>query len=142
MNTSLNATRVPLICALGALAAWTLKSVAIGVAGGLGKSPYEDPLFLTGLACSVGSVVTLGLLLTTGRRLAVRIGACLLGVGAVFALTIAVDAAAHAVTASDHWTLTEVNLWVLSLALVTVTWWTGRGRRSASGRRVLVEDLA
>jgi hypothetical protein len=126
----MNTSRIPLTCALGALTAWTLKAVAIGIAGGLGRSPLEDPLFLTGLALALASVVSLGLLLTVGRHPAVRAGGVVLGVIAVFAVTVAVDAAAHAFTTSDHWVLTEVNLWVLALLLLAAT---------ASSRRPEVE---
>jgi hypothetical protein len=117
----MDTSRIPLVCAVGATVAWTLKAVAIGTAGGLGRSPYEDPLFLVGLGFAFAGVVSLVLLATSGRRAVVRAGAVLLGILAVFGLTIAVDATAHAVTSSEHWTLTEVNLWILALLLLGLT---------------------
>ncbi len=55
----MNLTRSAYVAALATVALWTAKAIAIAVAGGLGKSPLESPLFLLGLlACVVATVLT------------------------------------------------------------------------------------
>jgi hypothetical protein len=45
---------------LAAVAAWGIKAVAIGVAGGLEKSPFEGPLFRIGLLALVVAFAAAG----------------------------------------------------------------------------------
>lgn len=114
--------RIALWAAVAAAAAWTAKSVAIGLAGGLGKSPLEAPLFFAGLVSFVVAVVALGIALAPGVRTRLRV---LAGVGAFVAgllLTISVDAtvgAFHANGVERHWVWTEFNLWVSALVALT-----------------------
>ncbi len=115
--------RIALWAAIAAATSWTAKSVAIGVAGGLDKSPLEAPLFFVGLTCFVAAVVALGVAVTSGARTWMRIAA---GVGAFvvgIAFTLLVDAGVGAFAASGadrHWVWTEFNLWVVALvALAT-----------------------
>jgi hypothetical protein len=122
--------RIALWFALAAAAAWTAKSVAIGLAGGLDKSPLEAPLFITGLVTFVVAVVALGVAATPGVRTSLRI---LAGVGAFvvgFASTLALDAAVgafHASGAERHWVWTEFNLWVAALAALVIAVVLNRG---------------
>lgn len=114
--------RIALWAAAAAAAAWTAKSLAIGLAGGLGKSPLESPLFFAGLVSFVVAVVALGIALAPGVGTRLRV---LAGVGAFVAgllLTISVDAtvgAFHANGVERHWVWTEFNLWVSALVALT-----------------------
>ena len=115
--------RIALWAALAAAACWSAKSVAIGVAGGLDKSPLEGPLFIAGLVSFVVAVVALGVALTPRVRTSMRV---LAGVGAFvvgLALTLATDAvvgAFHASGVERHWVWTEFNLWVAALVALTI----------------------
>ena len=119
----MNSRRIALWAAIAAATAWTAKSVAIGVAGGLDKSPLEAPLFFLGLISFVVAAVTLGIALTTSRRTWTRIAA---GVGAFvvgFAFTLVVDAGVGAIASSGadrHWVWTELNLWVVALVALAL----------------------
>lgn len=129
----MNSRRIALGAALAAAASWTFKSVAIGVAGGLDKSPLEAPLFLIGLASFVVAVVALGVAATHGSRTWLRV---LAGVGAFVAglsATLLVDAAVgafHAAGAERHWVWSEFNLWVAAVAAVGVAVALNRSRRA------------
>lgn len=129
----MNSRRIALGAALAAAASWTFKSVAIGVAGGLDKSPLEAPLFLIGLAFFVVAVVALGVAATHGSRTWLRV---LAGVGAFVAglsATLLVDAAVgafHAAGAERHWVWSEFNLWVAAVAAVGVAVALNRSRRA------------
>jgi hypothetical protein len=132
----MNSRRIALWAALAAATSWTLKSVAIGVAGGLDKSPFEAPLFLTGLGFFVVAVVALGVAATHGSRTWLRL---LAGVGAFVAglsASLLVDAAVgafHAAGAERHWVWSEFNLWVAAVAAVGVAVALNRSR-GAAGR--------
>lgn len=129
----MNSRRIALGAALAAAASWTFKSVAIGVAGGLDKSPLEAPLFLIGLVFFVVAVVALGVAATHGSRTWLRV---LAGVGAFVAglsATLLVDAAVgafHAAGAERHWVWSEFNLWVAAVAAVGVAVALNRSRRA------------
>ncbi len=115
--------RIALWAALAAATSWTVKSVAIGIAGGLDKSPFEAPLFFLGLVSFVVAAVALGVGLTSGHRTWVRIAAGLGGFVTGFVLTMLVDAAVgafHAAGVERHWVWTEFNLWVAALVAVGV----------------------
>ena len=58
--------RIALWASIAAATFWTAKSIAIGLAGGLDKSPLEAPLFFLGLISFVVAVVALGVALTAG----------------------------------------------------------------------------
>lgn len=55
----MNSRSIALWAALAAATSWAAKSVPIGVAGGLDKSPLEAPLFFAGLISLAVAVVTL-----------------------------------------------------------------------------------
>jgi hypothetical protein len=137
----MNSRRIALWAAVAAAAAWTAKSVAIGVAGGLDKSPFEAPLFFAGLVCFVVAVVALGVAATAGARTWMRVGA---GVGAFFAgfaVTVAIDelvGAFHGSGAERHWVWTEFNLWVVSLVALTVALMLNRTHEPRSASRAMI----
>lgn len=131
----MNSRRIALWAALAAATSWTAKSVAIGVAGGLDKSPLEAPLFFTGLLSFAVAVVALGIALTphvpTWKRIAAGVGAFLVG----FATTLIVDAvvgAFHASGADRHWVWVEFNLWVSALVALVVAVALNRPRQPQS----------
>lgn len=115
--------RIALWAAVAAAVSWTAKSVAIGAAGGLDKSPLEAPLFFLGLVSFVVALVALGVAATAGASTWLRVVA---GVGAFiagFAVTLAVDAAVGAFYSSGvdrYWVWTEFNLWVAGLAALAI----------------------
>lgn len=128
----MNSRRIALWAALAAATVWTAKSVAIGAAGGLDKSPLEAPLFFAGLISYVVAVVALGFVATSGARTWMRI---LAGVGAFVvgvAFTLAVDAAVgafHSSGAERHWVWTEFNLWVAALVALAIVALVNRDRQ-------------
>lgn len=119
-------TPVATFAAVAAALVWAAKGTVIGLAGGLGKSPLESPLFALGLLAFMTAVVSLVWNSLAGRHTALRIGAC---VGAVV-----LGAAFAAVTTPlfesliDSWVGAELNLWILALALLAVV--TAGSRRS------------
>ena len=128
--------RIALIAAATAALAWTVKSVAIGLAGGLGKSPIEAPMFFVGLMSFVVAAVSLGVALTVGRPTWFRVAAGFGGFLVGFAFTMLVDAAVetfYAPGVERHWVWTEFNLWVaaaVGLALAVSV--DRRGRAGAA----------
>ncbi len=123
----MNSSRIALVAAVAAVVSWTLKAVAIGTAGGLDKSAFEGPLFFAGLLSFVVAAVALGVALTRGRPLWVRIlagavAAPVIGIGCTLAVG-AVVAAVQPESTARHWVWSEVGLWVIAagiLALVLV----------------------
>jgi len=117
----MNSTRLALGATLATTFFWTAKAVAIGIAGGLDRSPLESPLFLLGLACSIVAAAATGIAIarrptTLGRALAAAGG---IVAGALF------TGAANAVVAalappSPGWVWGEVNLWAMALILLAV----------------------
>ena len=129
----MKSTRVALVAAVAAVTFWTIKSVAIGVAGGLDKSPLEGPMFICGLVSFIVAVVSLGVALPAAARTWVRV---ISGLGAVvvgIAYTTLVDELVNAYREPGPdraWAWTEVNLWVVSLTVLALTW-TLAARRDA-----------
>lgn len=121
----MKSTRIALFAAVAAVTFWTIKSVAIGVAGGLDKSPLEAPMFFCGLISFIVAVVSLGVALPAGSRTWVRVVG---GVGAVvvgIAYTTVVDELVNAYREPGpdrHWAWTETNLWVVSLTVLALAW--------------------
>ena len=93
----MNASSLAVLAAIAAVVAWALKAVAIGLAGGLDKSPRESPVFGLGLVAIVIAFASLGVALARERSLAYKIvggvGGVLIGV-ALSALASTVAAAA------------------------------------------------
>jgi len=118
MTTS---TRTALILAIAAAGLWSAKSVFIGTAGGLDRSPFEGPFFLAGLATFVAAAVALGSALTNGRPTWVRVVGGVVAPIAGIALSMVVNAVvgAFVTTGADrHWVWSEVNLWVTVVLVV------------------------
>jgi hypothetical protein len=117
----MNPHRTALVSSVATVVVWTAKALAIGIAGGLGSSPAEGPLFLAGLVCCVVAAVATGVALTAGRSRAVRV----LGGIAGFVVTAVLGTLAQSVVsavqpAHPAWAWGEVNLWVMGLALLGV----------------------
>ncbi len=114
----MNSSRIALTAAIGAAIGWTLKSVAIGTAGGLDKSPLEAPLFFVGLGCYLVAVLALGVAVTSRlpgwARAAVGLLAVAVGITVVSVVGAVVNAI-EAPSAGRHWAWTEVNLWVMAV---------------------------
>ena len=136
MTTS---TRIALFAAVAAACLWSAKSLFIGLAGGLDKSPLEGPFFLVGLVASVVAMVALGLALTRHRPVWLRAVAGLGTLIGGFGLAMAVDASVGLVETADpgrHWVWAEVNLWVL--AALTLALALAAHRRETASRTHLV----
>ncbi|HET7690460.1 MAG TPA: hypothetical protein VFK41_08780 [Nocardioidaceae bacterium] len=123
--------RIARWAALAAATAWTVKSIAIGAAGGLDKSPLEGPLFFAGLLAFVVAAVALGVGATSGSPTWVR---ALAGIGSFvfgFALTMVVDGIVgsfHSAGVERHWVWVEFNLWVSACVAVALAVWLDRER--------------
>ncbi|WP_028659936.1 hypothetical protein [Nocardioides insulae] len=123
MNTTTTSSRIALTAATLSVAFWAAKSVAIGTAGGLGISPWENPLYFAGLLCHVTAVVSLGLALSTGRHPAQRALLVVALIGGALAITVLVGTiAASLEPAAPSWMWTELNLWVIGLLTLAAAW--------------------
>jgi len=114
----MTAGRVALLGATGAVVFWAAKATAIGVAGGLDKSPLEGPLFVAGLLSALVGAAALGAWLLAGRPVWLRtLGA--LGVMVLVVLSAGVGGAVAAALqpAEPGWVWGEVNLWVSAVVL-------------------------
>lgn len=133
----MTSSRIAAVAASAAAGAWTCKSIAIGVAGGLDRSPLESPLFLLGLVCAVVAATALGWTLTSGRAPALRtVGAFLVLVGMV-GLGLLVDAGLSVLQPerpSRHWVFAELGLWVSVVTMLTVAVLVDRRALPATGR--------
>lgn len=116
----MNTTRISVIAAAAAVVAWGAKSVAIGLAGGLDRSPFEGPLFLLGLACGLVAVASLAASAARSPRWWARAGAALGGLVLLVVVVGLTSTALAAVATSDHWVWSEVNLWITSLAVLAL----------------------
>jgi len=110
------------LAAITATVAWGLKAVAIGIAGGLDRSPFESPLFGLGLVAIVVSFAALGVAAARQRPTAFKIAG---GVGGV-AIGLALSAlgswlAASVMPDSVGWVKAEAGLWVSALLALIVT---------------------
>ena len=117
----MNSSRIAVIAASVCSIAWAAKAVAIGLAGGLDKSPAEGPLFLAGFVSSLVAVVALAISLTRARPVWAR---ALAGVGAVVGLVALIaptDWLVHAILPGDHWVVSEAGLWLCAAVLLAVT---------------------
>lgn len=122
-----------MVAAATAVVAWGLKAVAIGVAGGLDKSPFEGPLFFLGLAAIAVAFGALGVAVVGRRPVAAKVAGAVLGVVLGVSVAMAADTAAGAVVPdSAGWVQEEAGLWLGALVALAVTaYWY---RRSASDR--------
>jgi hypothetical protein len=115
----MNLTRSAYAAALATVALWTAKAIAIAIAGGLGKSPLESPLFLLGLLACVVATVLVGAAAFADRSIGWRV---LGGVIAFVVVCIAGTLAQVVVTAIQpahpQWFWGEINLWVTMLVVL------------------------
>jgi len=132
----MNSSRIAVIAATAAAVLWAAKATAIGIAGGLDKSPLETPLFIAGLTCFVVGVLAFGVSLARRARLPLRVVAALgmvvLGVGYAAVLSMTVDGLVTP-TADRHWAWAEISLWVGGLTLLVATWAFARRRSIEPG---------
>ena len=119
----MNTTRIAVISASAAAVAWAVKGVAIGLAGGLDKSAYENPLFFTGLVCALVAVGALAVSATGRTQWWARLGAVMGALVALFVVVAAMSAGFEAVATGDHWVWSELSLWVGSLGLLALAAW-------------------
>jgi ABC-type spermidine/putrescine transport system permease subunit II len=133
----MKSSRIALIAAAAAVGCWTLKAIAIGMAGGLGKSPFEGPLFFAGLVSFVIAAVSLGVALTVRARTWQRIfaGVGAFGVGLVgFLVVDGLVASMRGPEESAHWVWMELNLWIMGTVGLLVAL---HAHRRGSGHRAL-----
>ncbi len=129
----MTAARVATYATIGAVAVWAVKALAIGIAGGLNKSPAEGPLFILGMILFAVGLVSIGLAITAGRSLVMRVLGVVGTVAAMMVVWLAIDTviASLAPENNPHWVWAEAQLWVIAVT-VAVGWqfWLGRiGRR-------------
>ena len=135
--------RIALWAAIAAASFWTVKSIAIGVAGGLDKSPFEAPLFFLGLVSFVVAAVALGVALTVGRPTWLRAAAGVGGFVVGFAFTMLVDAAVgafHSDGVERHWVWVEFNLWVAAVTALTIAVVVARSPERSAGAELVLQS--
>jgi hypothetical protein len=121
MLVAMDLTRLARTVSVVTTVLWTAKAVAIAVAGGLGRSPLEGPLFLLGLVACVVAAALVGMTFAQKRSTAVRIVASVAGVVAA-AVYGTLEGAVVSLLQPAHpgWVWGELNLWVLMLTLLAV----------------------
>lgn len=121
----MRASRVAVLAAVACVGAWGLKAVAIGVAGGLDRSPFEGPLFALGLIAIVVAFVSLGVAVARGRRVAIKaLGGLAGAVTGLVLSALASTVACAVVPDSAGWVQAEAGLWFSALlALGATLWW-------------------
>jgi hypothetical protein len=132
----MSASRLAVLAAVTAAVGWGLKAVAIGVAGGLDRSPFEGPLFFLGLLSIVVAFVALGVSVAGSRPVAVKVAGAVAGLIAGVALAMLSDAVAGAlVPESAGWVAEEAGLWVAAAlaVVITLTWYRRGEAERASG---------
>jgi hypothetical protein len=114
----MNTPRIAVTAAAAAVVAWAAKAVAIGLAGGLGRSSFENPLFFLGLLCALLSVGALAVSAAATPRWWARAGAVAGALVALFVVVALTSAALESV--GDHWVWSELSLWVTSVAVLAL----------------------
>jgi len=137
----MNSSRLALGATLATTFFWTAKAVAIGSAGGLGRSPLESPLFLLGLVCCLVASAATGMAVARrptmwGRTLSAAVGIAV-GVLAAVATSAVVSAAAPP---SPGWVWGELNLWAMALTLLAVNLTLQARRSQPEGRPAQVSS--
>ena len=118
----MTASRLSVLAAITALVAWGLKAVAIWVAGGLGESPLESPLFVLGLVAILVAFMSLGVAVAGERPLAFKVMGGVVGVLIGFALSMLASLVAEAfMPDSAGWVQGEAGLWFSAVLAVGVT---------------------
>ena len=130
----MNTSRIAVVTALLCIGAWTLKAITVSLAGGPNLSPLEDALFLVGLVASLTAALFLGLALSTGRPVGVRVLAALASIIAGVAFSAAVVALVERIQPADPgWIWGEINLWVFAAVLLAAAVWSRSIRREGTG---------
>ena len=114
----MNTSRIAVITATASALAWGAKAVAIGLAGGLDKSPAEGPFFLVGLVLAVVALAAVTLTALSGRPLWLRIAAVPASLAGLVLTVTALGGVIGAVAPSDHWAWYELNLWVFAAVVL------------------------
>jgi hypothetical protein len=128
--------RIALVAAVAAAVLWTAKAVAIGLAGGLDKSPFEGPLFMAGFLTFVVAVIALGVALAPAARMWIRVAAGVFAFAVGFALSQGIDMAVDAFVTSGpdaHWAWTEVSLWISAVVALALAVAVNRPRQGRAG---------
>jgi hypothetical protein len=122
-------SRLAFLAAVTSAIGWGLKAVAIGIAGGLDRSPFEAPLFFLGLLAIVVAFVALGVAVAGNRPVAAKIAGGVVGIVVGVGLAMASDTIAGLVVPdSAGWVQEEAGLWVAAVVAVAVTWFWYRRR--------------
>ena len=123
----MNTTRIAVIASATAVVCWALKAVAIGAAGGPGRSPLEGPLFALGLACFVVAVCSFALSVV-GRPEWWAKGATVAGaMVTVVVFAVVSGLAVDQLATTAHWAWGEMTLWLPALAVLAgSTWYSSR----------------
>jgi hypothetical protein len=117
----MNLTRLALFTSGLAAALWAAKALAIAIAGGLGKSPAEGPLFLLGLLACVAAAAVTGMALVERRTTAGQVLAALGGIVAAAVYGTLEGALVQAIQPTHPgWVWGELNLWILVLTILGV----------------------
>lgn len=117
----MNLNRLALSAAAITTVLWTAKAIAIALAGGLGRSPGEGPLFLLGFVACLTATVLTGMAIArrhsaSGHVLAALSAVVIMGVyGVLEGSLISAVQPPH-----PGWVWGELNLWVLMLTLLAV----------------------
>ena len=129
------ARRLALAGAVIAVVSWALKAVAIGIAGGLDRSPFESPLFGLGLVGLVVAFFGIGLAAASKRSRLGKVVGGVLGLLIGIAFFLAVENAVGAVVPeSAGWVQEEAGLWVIAIVtLIAALAVTGRRNTPAPG---------
>ena len=131
----MNSTRMALGATLATTFFWTAKAVAIGIGGGLNRSPLESPLFLLGLVCCIVAAAATGMAVAHRPTVLGRTLSAAGGIVAGALVAVAANAVVAAVAPpSPGWVWGEVNLWAMALILLAVNLVLLPRRSQAEGR--------
>jgi hypothetical protein len=114
-------TRLALITSVLTSVVWTAKAIAIAIAGGLGRSPVEGPLFLVGLVTCVVAAAVTGMAVAHPRSTSRRVFAAAVGIVAAAVYGTLEGALVSTISpAHPGWVWGELNLWVLMLTILAL----------------------
>jgi hypothetical protein len=108
--------RLATLAAVAAAMSWALRGVVIAIAGGLGRSPLEGLLFVTGLVLFAIGSAAVGVELAGDQRTAVRTAGAVGGLALGAVVYWVVDTVVGAlVPARFGWVQDEAGLWAVGL---------------------------
>ena len=131
-------TTITTALTVGAALVWGVKGLVIGLAGGLDRSPLEGPLFLLGLLLYALGVIAIGLAVTVGRSVAVRVLGAVIALAVTWAVFLGVDSVVASIPPKHdpHWVWAELQLWIVSGA-TAAGWLAWRNRLRADQPAVI-----